>query len=399
MNTSIAGAPWLAKPSTKALIAAFDSAGEELRFVGGCVRDTLLGREVKDIDAATPASPQRVMALLEAAGIRALPTGLAHGTVTALVENAPFEITTLRCDVATDGRHATVQFTDDWKEDAARRDFTINALYASTQGELFDYTGGLTHLKPLALVFIGDAEARIEEDALRMLRYFRFAAQLGVTLPAQDAALQAVAKHAAKAERLSGERISQEMFKLLSAEQLTLSHLQLFHSSRLAKVIGLPALPEAEMQALIAQRIHAPLVLLAVWLAGGGGSAERIGARWKLSTDDAKTLTRLSHAPVHLSVTAKEAEMKAALRHFGQMNFIALAQATYALGRGESAWLTKALALAHEWEIPQFPLTGKDALAAGMLPGKALGDALAALEKAWEASNYTLTREELLQRL
>src|SRR3546814_4512896 len=167
----------LTAPETRAVIAALTAAGAEVRFVGGCGRDALAGRAVKDVDIATPDRPEQVIALLEAAGLKAVPTGLDHGTVTAISGRRPFEITTLRRDVETDGRRAVVAFTDDWQADAARRDLTFNALSCSPDGRLYDFFGGRADLAAGRVRFVGDAAARIEEDYLRLLRFFRFQAQ------------------------------------------------------------------------------------------------------------------------------------------------------------------------------------------------------------------------------
>jgi len=186
----LAPQPWMTAPETRAVVAALTADGTEVRFVGGCVRDALLGRPVKDVDIATPDRPQRVMELLARAGIRAIPTGIEHGTVTAVVGRTPFEITTLRRDVETYGRRAKVAFTDDWTADAARRDFTINALSCTPDGRLYDPFGGLADLRAGRVRFVGDPEARIREDVLRLLRFFRFYAHYGAA-PPDPAALAA----------------------------------------------------------------------------------------------------------------------------------------------------------------------------------------------------------------
>jgi poly(A) polymerase len=174
MTSRLAPQPWMTAPETVAVLDALEGAGAEVRFIGGCVRDALLDRPVNDVDLATDALPEAVVAGLEAAGIKAVPTGLQHGTITAVSSHRPFEITTLRHDVETDGRHATVAFTDDWEADAARRDFTINALSLSRDGTLHDPFGGEQDLRDGIVRFVGDPRQRIEEDVLRLLRFFRF---------------------------------------------------------------------------------------------------------------------------------------------------------------------------------------------------------------------------------
>ena len=203
---------WMTETATQRIVTCLG----EVRFVGGCVRDTLAGRTVHDIDIATPLPPTHVMRLLQADGIRAIPTGLSHGTVTAVIERKVFEITTLRRDVETDGRHAIVVFTDDWIQDARRRDFTINALSCSPDGMIYDPFGGVDDLKRGVIRFVGDPESRIREDLLRLLRFFRFYAHYGQR-PLDDLTLKTCRDYAPCLIRLAGERIKGEVFRLLAA--------------------------------------------------------------------------------------------------------------------------------------------------------------------------------------
>src|ERR1700739_1220589 len=197
---------WLDAKATCTLIAALDAGGIDFRFVGGAVRDGLLGRRVSDIDVATPVMPENVIRAVEAAGLKAIPTGIAHGTVTAVVGRQPFEVTTLRRDVETDGRHAVVAFTDDWRADAARRDFTMNALSMTRDGVVFDYFGGIADLRHGVVRFVGDPATRIAEDYLGILRFFRFHARYGVG-PPDAAAVAAIRAGVAGLARLSAERV------------------------------------------------------------------------------------------------------------------------------------------------------------------------------------------------
>ena len=210
--------PWMTAPETVAVMAALSAAAGEARFVGGCVRDALLGRKVRDVDIATHEPPERVMNLLKRAGIKAIPTGIKHGTVTAVTGAKHFEITTLRRDVETYGRHAKVEYTDDWQADAARRDFTMNALFCGADGTIYDPFGGLADLRAQRVRFVGDPETRIREDVLRLLRFFRFHAHYGKP-PPDAAALAACRSLAPLLPTLSGERICAETLKLLSAPQ------------------------------------------------------------------------------------------------------------------------------------------------------------------------------------
>src|SRR5579859_1773793 len=219
MSETLGQRPWMTAADTAAVLDALEAAGgaDCARFVGGCVRNTLIGKPVSDIDIATVLTPERVTEALKAAKLKAVPTGVEHGTVTAVAGGKPFEVTTLRRDVATDGRRAVVAFTDDWKEDAQRRDFTINALYAAPEGEVFDYFEGISDLEAGRVRFVGDPVTRIREDYLRILRLFRFHAWYGEGALDPDA-LRAAAHERSGLARLSGERVSREMLRLLAAE-------------------------------------------------------------------------------------------------------------------------------------------------------------------------------------
>lgn len=207
--------PWMTAPETATVMAAFHAAGAEARFIGGCVRDAVLGRQARDIDIATPVEPEQVLKILKAANIRAIPTGIQHGTVTAVVDTQHFEITTLRIDVENYGRRAKVAFTDDWTQDAARRDFTINTMSCDEQGNIYDPYEGLEDLSKGRIRFVGDAEQRIKEDVLRLLRFFRFYAQYGKR-PINGKAVLACRTLAHRLPELSGERIRGELFRILT---------------------------------------------------------------------------------------------------------------------------------------------------------------------------------------
>ena len=213
---NLAGADWLTRPQTRAVLAALAAKGFAARAVGGAVRNALLGRTVGDIDIATSARPEEVIAAARAAGLAAVPTGIDHGTVTVIADQVPYEVTTLRRDVATDGRHATVAFTDDWEADARRRDFTLNALYCDAEGQVFDPLGGYPDLVAQRVRFIGDAHERIREDYLRILRFFRFTAEYAAG-PPDAAGLAACVSEREGLTRLSAERVRQELLRLLVA--------------------------------------------------------------------------------------------------------------------------------------------------------------------------------------
>ena len=412
---------WLTRPDIVALLAAADAEKMALRFVGGAVRDSVRGVQPVEFDLATPTPPQEVMAKLQRHGIRTIPTGIAHGTVTALVEKQPFEITTLRRDVETDGRHATVAYTDNWEEDAARRDFTMNALYLSGAGELFDYFGGVEDARVGHVRFIGNAETRIREDALRILRFFRFHAQMSeATL--DKSGLVACKKNAKLVDALSGERIRNEMWKLLEAqnpapvlEQIQRADLFpfLFPGMSLGaeRFETLTAL--AEIKHFMAQPADA-LLRLALLLNGQNDAAiSRVSERWRLSNVQAAELQQLVQEPILRPNDA--AQLKKAVRRMGREMtqkklWMGWARARRRVGhrwryrhetrRGgwhfETLQYREALRFAREWTIPAFPVSGHDLKKAGMLEGKEIGEALARMEAAWEESDYRLGKAELL---
>jgi poly(A) polymerase len=250
--TVLPDAPWRHRGGLARLLDALDAKGGATRFVGGCVRDALLGLEQSDVDLATRLTPEEVVARLQAARIKAVPTGIAHGTITAVPAGSPVEVTTLRRDVSTDGRRATVAFTDDWKEDAARRDFTINALSADpVNGEVFDYFGGLDDLAARRVRFIGDPLQRIAEDHLRILRFFRFHARFGAEAPDPEG-LEACAARANDLMALSRERIADELLKLLALPDPTPTV-----ALMIARGIFRPVLPEIESAARLQKLVAA----------------------------------------------------------------------------------------------------------------------------------------------
>ncbi|HKR24768.1 MAG TPA: CCA tRNA nucleotidyltransferase, partial [Allosphingosinicella sp.] len=278
----------------KRLLAALDAGAGATRFVGGCVRDTLLGLDVSDVDLATRLAPEEVIRRLGKARIKAVPTGLAHGTVTAVLGGAPIEVTTLRRDLSTDGRRATIAYTEDWREDAARRDFTINALFADPEsGALFDYFGGLGDLEARRVRFIGDPLGRIAEDHLRILRFFRFHARFGAGAP-DEAALDACAARANDLMALSRERIADELMKLLALPDPTPTVRLMIARGILKPVLpeidgadGLAALVECERTAGIAGNAVRRLAAL---LPRDPGNAAGIAARLRLSKRAASRL-------------------------------------------------------------------------------------------------------------
>ena len=278
----IAPQPWMVEPATRRLLGALSAGGVEARFVGGSVRDALLGRPIGDIDIATPASPERVIELLEKTGIKVVPTGLTHGTITAIVPPRHFEITSLRRDVETYGRRARVAFDADWASDAARRDFTINAIFLALDGAIDDPVGGLADLRARRVRFVGDPATRIAEDVLRLLRYYRFEARFGTG--AGDLEARAACRAAAHLlPTLSGERVAQELVRLLETPD-PIAVLQMMQEDSVLEVV----LPEARrldrLRRLIEIESEAdPLLRLAALIEVDGEGAAAVSTRLRFS--------------------------------------------------------------------------------------------------------------------
>jgi poly(A) polymerase len=391
MGTSrpLAGQPWLVAPPSRRVLKALTAGGRPARFVGGCVRDGLLGLEPAgpDLDLATPEPPERVMELLQAAGFKTIPTGLAHGTVTAVTDAQRFEITTLRRDVATDGRHASVAFTDDFEADAARRDFTINAMSCDREGRLFDYFGGRADLAAGRVRFVGPASARIAEDYLRILRFFRFLAHYGRP-PADAEALQACADAAPEIAQLSGERVQAEMRKLLAAKD-PLPALDLMRGSGVLTHV-VPGAPAADRLArLLALAPQADWLLRLAALLRGQDAVQQMAWRWRLSSRDATRLLALTQDPLP-PLRATPAARRQALHRLGVERYADLVRLAAAADRSEDAGaaLAEALAESARWQPRTLPITGHDVIGLGVPAGPAVGEVLAKVEDWWIAQDF-----------
>jgi len=382
--------PWLQAPATRRLVAALTAAGGDVRFVGGAVRDALLGRPVGDVDAATPLAPETVLARLRAAGIEALPTGLKHGTVTALVDGHPFEVTTLRHDVETFGRHAAVAFTDDWAADAARRDLTINALYCDPDGTLYDPVGGLADIEAGRVRFVGDPARRIAEDYLRILRFFRFQAWYG-RMPPERRALAACRAGAAGIDRLSGERLRQEMLRLLAAPAPLAVLRTMQRLGVLQRVLGQPVRTGGLARLLRAEAAFGtadPARRLAALLPRDGATATAVAGRLRLSRAEADRLRGLLGPRPRIVADARA--LRRQLHRDGRLRTVDFALLA---GRADAA------AAARDLALPPFPLAGADVLALGVAPGPRVGALLAAVEGWWAARDFRPGREACLARL
>jgi poly(A) polymerase len=386
-------APWLKQEPLARLLAVLNADGEEARVVGGAVRNALLGEPIHEIDIATTAVPDEVVRRVTAAGFKAVPTGIAHGTVTVVADKHAYEVTTLRQDVETFGRHATVAFDRDWRIDAERRDFTINAFSAAPDGTLYDYVGGLADLAARRVRFIGKARARIEEDYLRILRFFRFHAAYGAGAPDIDG-LHACIAGRAGLDKLSRERVRMELMKLLVAARATPTLVVMSGSGLLLQVLGgVPYLAgfenmaKAESAAGLApdpvQRLGALAVLLPE-------DANRLHQRLRLTNAEHARLTAMgthwrAFSPAHGEPRAREL-----LYLLGPASYIDCALLAWARSQApahDEAW--RALVqLPQRWTVPAFPIKAADFISRGLRPGPALGEALRKAEQAWIEAGF-----------
>ncbi|RMF68250.1 MAG: CCA tRNA nucleotidyltransferase [Alphaproteobacteria bacterium] len=403
-----AEAPWLADPECRTIIQALGE--ENARFVGGAVRDALLGLPAPDdLDIATRLPPEEVMRRLAAHGFHVVPTGLAHGTVTAVgADGRHYEITTLRVDVETDGRHATVAFTTDWQADAARRDFTINALYCDLSGRIYDYFDGLTDLRAGRVRFIGDAHARIREDALRILRFFRFHAWYGHGRP-DAAGLAACAAQADMLNLLSIERVRDELLKLLAAPDPGDALAAMAEISVLGRVLPRAVPTRVALLARLCRREPAftslldeaeeqfwrPLRRLFLLCPLGRQEWEQEGRRLRLSRRRIAALATLAE-PLggHDETALRRAIYRHGLAATANRAMIEAAE----LDDDKARQLARTLLALRKWQPPRFPVSGRDLIAAGFSPGPLVGTLLRQLEEEWLASGCRLDRQALLAR-
>lgn len=407
MSTKLLPQPWMTEEETEAVFDALAAAGADARFVGGCVRDTLIGRPVGDIDIATDAVPERVIAALQAAGLKAVPTGVEHGTVTAVVNHKPFEITTLRRDVETFGRHATVAFTDDWTEDASRRDFTMNALSLSRDGALFDPFGGEADLRAGRIRFVGDARARIEEDVLRLLRFFRFHAHYGRGDPDSDG-MAACRQMAPRLANLSAERVWAELRRLLEAPaagpvlrlmagagvlQVILPEAAAF--DRLDRLVDIEAAEGRKRPDLVQPD---PVRRLGALVDVDAKGADALARRLRTSNAARDRLTGLEEG---LRTPPESWDEKAVRRLLYRMHpdrLVDFALVLWAGGLTEPPW-DAVLAEAQDWTPPVFPIAGRDVSTLGIAQGPRIGELLAAVEAWWIAEDFKPDRAACLARL
>lgn len=374
---------WLHHPAVTRLFAVIAEADGEARFVGGCVRDALLGRPLGDFDVATTLRPEVVMAACSKAGLKVVPTGLQHGTVTVICQSVVFEMTTLRLDVKTDGRHAEVVYTDDWQADAARRDFTMNALLCTASGEVTDFFGGIADAKAGRVRFVGDPETRIREDVLRILRFFRFHARYGQGVPDAEG-LSACRALLSLLPTLSIERVRTELLKTLTAAD-PVPVWRLMVELGVFDCLKLPLNNWERLVTLVANETACGEAdpLRRLWAVSAEGAS--IGAALKLSNAEKARLAKLSPLPdtAHPLRLAYQKGLQTAL------------DALMISGQVTS----EQLAALRQTPMPVFPLTGVDATALGFTPNAAMGQALKAVEAWWVDSDFSPSRAECLAEL
>jgi poly(A) polymerase len=391
---SLAGAEWLKRPATRAVFAALTAEGAEARAVGGAVRNALMGTPVKDVDIATTALPADVMRLAAEAGLHAVPTGFEHGTVTVVAKHVPFEVTTLRKDIETFGRHARVTFTTNWTEDALRRDFTMNALYCGAEGTVHDPLGGYSDLKARRVRFIGDAHQRIREDYLRILRFFRFLAQYGNGAePDPDGLAAAIAEKAGLAG-LSGERIRAELLLLLGAPGALEAVRAMSGAELLEPLLGVTGNLDRLARLAAIERALArkpdPVLRLAALALDQTDKPARLQERLRLSAAETAKLARAIVSDPAFDPASPEREAQAFLYRHGVEAFIdgALMEWARSGDAPESAARARRARLPERWNAPELPVRGADVVALGVPAGPEVGRVIGAFEAWWIAQGF-----------
>lgn len=401
---SLAGSPWLESGPVKAIFAALSASGEEVRVVGGAVRNALMGIPVADIDFATTATPDKVAMFAEAAGLKTVPTGVEHGTLTLVAGGRGFEVTTLREDIETDGRRAVVRFGRDWEADARRRDFTVNALFADATGKVYDPLDGYGDVKERRIRFIGDPERRIAEDRLRILRFFRFQAAYGSGRPDADG-LSAAIRARNGLRDLSAERIGQEMRRIVLAPGAEAAITEMQDAGILPVVLaGIGYLAVfARAVALDAALGRPPVVAIRLAALGAriGEDVERLTSRLRLTNAERDRMAAaVTAAPSFGSLP----DAKAARRLLYTLGVEAwtggliMAEA-WGMRGADDPDISSLMALPERWTVPEFPLTGRDVLDGGQRPGPSVGTLLKAVEDWWIANDFTPGEAELRRKL
>ncbi len=385
---SLARARWLREPGLQQIFAAVAAAGGEARVAGGAVRNALFKVPVADVDLAVTLPPEKVMEVCRAAGMGVHPTGIAHGTVTVVAQHRPYEVTTLRHDVETDGRRARVAFHDDWQRDAARRDFTMNALYCNERGEIYDFTGGYNDILRNRIVFVGTPSRRIEEDYLRILRFFRFHAQFGKGSP-DRAGLAACKRYARRLNSLSAERIRQELMKLIVAPG-AVATLKLMAREGILKHI----IPFTEQWRVLGRLPCDPILRLAVLASEPAALKEKL----RLSNQEAARIEAVA-TPRLLFPAITLRGQRMLLYRMGAEVWRDAVNVAWAWSRApvDDAKWRRMLHLPDRWPIPILPINGRDLVAAGFKAGPELGDTLRQLEDWWISSDFKADKNRLLK--
>lgn len=411
IGNKLTGATWLETKELKKLFETFLVNGDELKVVGGAPRNHLLGKPVEDIDLATIFTPEEIIEKAKLAGIKTIPTGIEHGTVTVLINEAPFEITTLRADVKTDGRHATVEFGTSWLEDAKRRDFTINALYVLADGTVEDPLGtGLADIKTQTVRFIGNAENRIREDYLRSLRYYRFASHY-TKPPFDPLAISATIKLKEGLRSLSAERVKSELFKILSAPEPVEVVTELYQNGILAALLGTAPNIRAffklvELEKKLNENADTSL-RLAILSAWHEGDVERLTKRFKLSKTEIKKIELKVKADLEKNSLVTSLDLNKSEGRFlynkyffilGKADYSSLIKLLYALGHCSlnlDAVIEKIKSIVAD-EVKELPVKGADIIKKGVPPGPEVGKILEHLTMEWLKSDGEASSEELL---
>jgi poly(A) polymerase len=393
-SRSLSGAAWLTSGALPRLLEVLDRDGEEARVVGGAVRNALLDMPSAEIDLATTAVPEEVVKRVTAAGFKPVPTGIEHGTVTVVIDKQPFEVTTLRKDIETDGRHAKVAFGRDWKTDAERRDFTINALSATRDGAVYDYTGGLDDLAVRRVRFIGDPAKRIAEDYLRILRFFRFHAAYGTSDHPYAEGIAACIAGRDGLDQLSRERVRMELMKLVVAPHAVPTLISMTDAGLLLRVLGgVSYLASFENMAKVEAGVGVAadpvrrLGALAVMVAE---DAERLWHNLRLTNAEHERLASMAEGWRRISLKVGEQGARALIYRLGLEHFTDHALLGWARSNASADnadWHALAT-LPQRWTAPVFPLKAADFIKRGVEKGPALGVALAAAEKAWIAAGF-----------
>ncbi len=410
MSVQLLNADWLENPELQQLLNLLGQNGEEARINGGAVRNSLLGEPVADIDLSTTMLPEQVIEKLESENIKVVPTGIDHGTVTAVSGGKGYEITTLRADIETDGRHAVVRFGRDWLEDARRRDFTINALYADGAGRVYDPLQAKNDIESRIVRFIGNAEDRVKEDHLRILRFFRFFAWYGSGAPDREG-LKACVRTRQSLDNLSVERIWNELRKLLAAPDPARALLWMRQSGVLNVVLpesekwGVDALPRLIQAEKELDWGIDPLRRLMAIIPPQRKVVDALGERLKLSNTNRERLIVWADSPLP-NIDMNKKDLAKLLYRSSRDGIVDVMQLELARLRESGAHnnddlisaskLNELLDFANQWKKPKFPVKGRDLVDAGVKPGKQLGQILTTLENRWIDSDFSLAKKTLM---